>query len=156
MPLIVLHTAIHAPAEVCFDLARSVDFHLYTGRMNRETVVTGKRSGLLNLHDEITWRAHHLFIMRELSIKITTLQYPVYFTDEMLSGTFRSIKHEHRFYEENGITQMTDRFAFSSPYGIAGKCFNFIFLANYMKNFLTRRNAEIKNCAESGAWRNYI
>lgn len=156
MSLFELHTVICAPAEVCFDLARSVDFHLHTGRMNRETVVAGKRSGLLNLQDEITWRARHLFIMRELSIKITALQYPVYFTDEMLSGAFRSMKHEHRFNEENGITQMTDRFAFTSPYGIAGKCFNVIFLTNYMKNFLSRRNSQIKRCAESGEWHNYF
>jgi ligand-binding SRPBCC domain-containing protein len=61
------------------------------------------------------------------------------FTDEMLKGAFKMIKHDHIFNRESGYTIMTDSFIFESPYGIAGKIFNFLILEWYLKNLLIKR-----------------
>jgi hypothetical protein len=42
-----LATRIRAPIERCFDLARSVDFHVRTAEHTREHVVAGRERGLL-------------------------------------------------------------------------------------------------------------
>jgi ligand-binding SRPBCC domain-containing protein len=76
------------------------------------------------------------------------MEKPYQFTDVMLKGTFKSLKHQHTFKVKNGGTVMTDHFEFESPFGIIGKIFNRIFLAGYLKNFLLERNALIKKTAE--------
>jgi ligand-binding SRPBCC domain-containing protein len=78
------------------------------------------------------------------------------FTDEMLKGAFKMIKHDHIFNREGRYTIMTDSFIFESPYGIAGKIFNFLILERYLKNLLIKRNRLIKECAESEKWRQIL
>lgn len=77
------------------------------------------------------------------------MQKPYQFTDIMVKGTFKSLKHQHFFKEQKGCTLMTDRFEFESPFGIIGKLFNKFFLKKYLQNFLLERNAIIKKTAES-------
>jgi ligand-binding SRPBCC domain-containing protein len=74
----------------------------------------------------------------------------------MQKGAFKSMKHEHYFIENEGITTMKDAFNFTSPFGILGIIFNRLILENYMKRFLIERNQMIKEVAESGDWGNYI
>lgn len=82
-----------------------------------------------------------------------------YFVDEMVKGVFKSIKHEHLFYEEkdcvvslqstrSDLTVMVDLFHFEAPLGILGKLANVLFLKRYMTHFLNVRNAAIKEAAE--------
>ncbi len=66
------------------------------------------------------------------------------------------MSHEHRFEEKNGETEMSDRFEFQAPLGILGRIAETLFLSNYMKSFLKKRNEELKEMAESDLWRNYI
>jgi ligand-binding SRPBCC domain-containing protein len=77
------------------------------------------------------------------------MQKPHQFTDVMLKGAFRSMKHQHLFRQEGRHTVMTDIFEFESPFGIIGKIVNAVFLKNYMKKFLLERNRLIKNTAEA-------
>jgi len=46
---------------------------------------------------------------------------------------------------------MTDVFTYTSPYGIAGRLVDFLFLRRYMKNLLTKRNLIVKEFAEDPA-----
>ncbi len=153
MPRILLETHINAPIDVCFDIARSVDVHLASSSHTGERAVAGRTSGLMNLHDTVTWRARHLGVWQNLTSKISEMKAPEYFTDEMTQGAFRSFRHEHHFTKsDDGGTLMKDIFEFESPFGVAGMVVNRLFLTAYMRRFLEERNRCIKEYAESGAW----
>ncbi len=147
--IIELVTHINAPIERCFDLARSIDLHMQSTKQTGEKAVAGRTSGLIELGETVTWRAKHLGVWQTLTSKITEFEYPNYFTDEMVEGAFKSIRHQHLFYAVNDQTVMKDIFAFESPYGMLGELANFLFLGWYMENLLKKRNRVIKKVAES-------
>ncbi len=149
MPVIKLETNINAPSERCFDLARSIDLHTNSMKHTGEQAVAGRTQGLIELGETVTWRARHFGIWQTLTSKITQFDYPNSFTDEMVSGAFRSFKHEHRFRQVNGQTVMTDVFSFEAPFGLLGRLANFLFLRRYMKRLLEIRNHVIKQAAEA-------
>jgi ligand-binding SRPBCC domain-containing protein len=156
MSILILYTEIHAPAQRCFDLSRSIDLHMASTAKTGEHVIAGRSSGLICLHETVTWRAKHLGLWQTLSSRITEFERPVFFTDEMVKGAFKSFRHEHHFREENGITTMKDIFEFYSPCGAFGKLANVFFLSKYLTRFLMERNALIKNCAENDSWKTYL
>jgi ligand-binding SRPBCC domain-containing protein len=100
------------------------------------------------LGESVTWEATHFGIKQQLTSKITAFDAPNYFVDEMVSGAFKSFKHEHIFKTEGNQTLMIDKFYFESPFGIFGKLANKIFLKNYMIKLLTTRNSLLKEKAE--------
>lgn len=150
MTKIELSTYINAPIELCFDISRSIDVHLESTRQTHEQAIAGRTSGLIQLGETVTWRAKHLGIWQTLTSKVTELNYPFSFTDEMVSGAFKSFRHDHIFSTENKQTVMKDIFTFESPLGIIGKCFNHLFLDRYMTELLIKRNLVIKQKAEQG------
>jgi len=77
MPVIRLQESIKAPIEVVFDLSRSVDLHKISTAHTNEEAVAGKTSGLMELHDSVTWRAKHLGFTQHLSSKITAYNRPI-------------------------------------------------------------------------------
>jgi ligand-binding SRPBCC domain-containing protein len=74
----------------------------------------------------------------------------------MVSGAFRSFRHEHIFETEGERTTMTDIFTYTVPYGIAGGVFNLLVLKRYMTILLTKRNSVIKAIAESDKWKKVL
>jgi len=149
MTKIELSTHINAPIERCFDLARSIDLHMESTKQTGEKAIAGRISGLIELGETVTWRAKHFAIWQTLTSKITEFEYPNHFTDEMVKGAFKSIRHEHLFYAINNQTVMKDIFIFESPFGWLGTFVNFLFLGRYMENLLKKRNRVIKEAAES-------
>src|SRR5579862_801065 len=102
MPLIHLETLIAAPAERCFDLARSVDVHVASTGQTSERVVGGVTQGLLELGESVTWEARHLGVWQRLTARITAMQRPDFFVDEMVAGAFKRFTHVHRFLARSG------------------------------------------------------
>ena len=149
MTKIELSTLINAPIERCFNFARSIDLHVESTKHTGEKAIAGRISGLIEPGETVTWRAKHLGIWQTLTSKITEFDYPNHFTDEMVEGTFKSIKHDHQFYVINGQTLMKDVFVFESPFGVLGRLVDFLFLTRYMKHLLENRNSVIKDAAES-------
>jgi len=145
---IELTTHINAPIERCFDMARSIDLHLISTQQTGEQAIAGRTSGLIGLGETVTWRARHFGIRQTLISKITEFNYPYSFTDEMVSGAFKSFKHQHIFTAINNQTVMQDIFIFESPFGIIGEWVNYLFLERYMSNLLQKRNGVIKETAE--------
>jgi ligand-binding SRPBCC domain-containing protein len=143
-----ISTIINAPIEQCFDLARSIDLHIESTKHTGEKAIAGRTSGLIELGETVTWRAKHFGIRQNLTSKITAFDYPNSFTDEMVEGAFKSIKHQHIFFKAGGKTVMKDIFIFESPFGILGKLANFLFLRSYLENLLIKRNQVIKDAAE--------
>src|ERR1700726_4869758 len=149
MPAIELAIEIRAPIERVFDLARSIDLHVVSTEESGERAVAGVTSGLIELGEEVTWRARHFGIWLQLTSRITAYQRPEYFRDSLVQGSFRRFCHDHVFEPPNEITVMRDRFDFESPPGVLGRTADALFLSRYMKALLLKRNAVIKMVAES-------
>lgn len=156
MPAIHITTIINAPVERCFDLARSIDLHSYTTAQTNEKAIAGTTGGLINKGETVTWQAKHFGVVQQLTSLITEMDAPFLFEDRMLKGAFKSIRHRHYFEERGGQTIMKDEFIFESPLGIIGRLFNALVLTKYMEKFLIRRNAILKQVAESEEWRKYL
>jgi ligand-binding SRPBCC domain-containing protein len=150
MPTIHLTTFVAAPADRVFDLARSIELHRKSMAHTQEEAIAGTTSGLIGLDETVTWKAKHLMKMRVLKSKITAMTRPLSFTDEMVDGDFKSIRHEHHF--KNG-TLLIDLFHFETPYGGLGRLANQLFLTRYLKTLLETRNRAIKEYAESEKWK---
>lgn len=148
MPTIHIETSINAPIELCFDLSRDLDVHMASAGPTRERAVAGVTSGLVKLGDEITWEATHLGFRHRLTSRIVEYQRPVMFVDEMQRGPFKRWHHKHLFEALDAGTLMTDEVNYASPFGVIGGVVDMLYLENYMRRFLLRRNAHIKEVAE--------
>jgi len=149
MPSIYLTTFILAKPEIVFDLSRNIDLHQVSTKHTHETVIAGRMSGLIELGESVTWRAKHFGFFQELTSKITEFDQPNAFTDEMVSGAFKSFQHIHKFEPIDNGTKMIDIFCYVSPLGILGKLADHLFLKNYMEALLRNRNLIIKEYAEN-------
>jgi ligand-binding SRPBCC domain-containing protein len=148
MATIHLTTSIHAPINACFDAARSVNAHLSSTAGTNEKVIAGRMTGLFEAGDIVTWEARHLGIRQRLTVEIGRMIEPTFFEDKMLKGAFKSMRHEHHFAEENGFTIMTDIFHYETPFGVLGGLFDKLYLKNYMRKFLQKRNLHLKQLLE--------
>ena len=156
MPVLELETRILAPVERCFDLARSIDFHVVAAAKNQETAVRGRNTGLIVAGETVTWRARHLGVWRELTVELTAFNCPSHFRDVMTKGAFASMQHDHYFEEQHGGTVMMDRFVYKAPLGPLGVLAQRLFLTEYMRRFLEDRALLLKSAAESDEWRRYL
>ena len=92
-----------------------------------------------------------------MTTEITAMDRPAYFQDRMVTGTFRSMQHDHSFRTEApGLTQMTDVFCFAAPLPMLGRLAEVTFLRRYMRRLLRERNAVLRQIAESPEWRRYL
>ena len=153
MTRIHLTDFIAAPIERVFDLSRSINLHQISTAETNEKAIAGVLSGLINKDETVTWQARHLLKTRRFTSKITEMQSPDFFTDEMIKGDFKSFRHEHHFKAvENGCI-MIDILEFETPYGFIGKMGTTLFLRSYLEKFLVKRNAVIKEYAETQKWK---
>jgi hypothetical protein len=152
-------TIIEAPIERCFDLSRSVEVHLVGNIHSGEQALAlgGVTTGLVEFHQQVTWRARHFGIWQNLTSQLTALQRPTYFQVTMVEGIFRSMQADHLFRTlPSGATEMKDLFFVTAPLPILGPLSEVLFLRRYMLALLRERNAVIKRIAESGDWSQYL
>ena len=121
MPLIELETEIAAPREKVFDLARNIDVHMASTKGTNERAVAGRTSGLIKLHETVTWEARHFGFKQKLTVQITQMESPAFFEDRMIKGIFYSMHHQHFFIEKKNMTLMRDLFEFKAPCGVLGR-----------------------------------
>ena len=140
---------IAAPIERCFDLARDVDAHVRSAADTGERVVDGKRTGLLELGDTVTFEAKHLGVRQRLSAVISAFDRPNYFQDRMTAGAFKSLEHNHHFAANaDGSTHMVDKLRFQVPYGPLGWMIGRWIVAPHLRKFLIGRGEWLKAAAE--------
>lgn len=149
---ILLKTRIDAPVEKCFDLARSIDFHLESTRSTREQAIDGVTSGLISLGEEVEWKARHLGLWWKMRVRITEFDPPRSFQDTMIKGPFHTFRHDHAFDPYDGGTLMTDVVRFQSPVPVLGALFDHLVVGQYLRRFLQSRNIQLKADAEANLW----
>jgi ligand-binding SRPBCC domain-containing protein len=152
MGVIRLETVIAAPVERCFDLARDLDFHLRSLAHTGERAMAGRMSGLIELGESVTWEARHFGVRQRLTTKITAMDRPRHFRDEMTAGAFAAFAHDHWFEVRDGasqsVTVMTEELVFRSPCGLLGRVVDALVMKRYLRRLLERRNGELKREAE--------
>lgn len=152
MPVIRMEVEIDAPQQICFDLARSIDSHMESTARTREKAIGGVTSGLIRLGESVTWEAVHFGVKQRLTAKITEMEEPWFFVDEMVQGAFKRFYHKHEFIPlGEKKTRMIDTFDYTSPLGVLGKLADTLILERYMRRFLLERNLYLKEKAERQA-----
>ena len=149
MATIKIVTVIDAPIEICFDLARDIDFHVRSMAETGERAVAGRTTGLIRLGESVTWKARHLGVVQRFTSRITAFDRPKYFRDEMTAGAFRFFAHDHHFEIRDGRTVMIDVLVFQSPFGLLGRLVDSFFMTRYLRRLIERRCRAIKHEAEA-------
>ena len=144
MQTIRIETWIDAPIERCFDAARDLDLHVKSVAHTNERAVAGRLTGLIELGEEVTWRARHFGITQHFTSRITAFDRPRYFQDVMQRGAFRSFVHDHYFETHGPRTKMIDVLAFSAPFGLLGRIAEKLVLRRYLTRLLTGRAEVIR------------
>lgn len=156
MTTIELQIEIKATRDVCFDLSRSIDVHQLSTRDTNEQAIGGVTTGLIEEGEWVKWKAIHFMTTQMMTVQIKEMKPFRYFTDEMIQGPFKWMKHQHLYEANHGKTLMTDKFQYEMPFGIVGKVFDKLILKRYLTKLLKQRNAVIKRLAESGEWKKYL
>ena len=156
MARIHLTTFIAAPVERVFDLSRSITLHKISMEATKEVAISGVTEGLIQLNETVTWQARHLYKTRQFTSKITQMQSPVLFQDEMVSGDFKAYKHDHHFKAiENGAI-MIDQVDYECPFGFFGRLLDKYYLKKLLEQLLKQRNEVIKEYAETEKWKTIL
>jgi hypothetical protein len=152
-------TLIRAPIDRVFDLSRSVEVHLLANIHGNEQALAigGVTTGLVNLGQQVTWRAKHFGFWHNLTSEATVVEPPTYFQVTMVKGIFRFMQADHLFRSlPSGVTQLRDLFAIAAPLPILGPIAEALFLRRYMMALNRERNTVIKQLAESDEWQRYL
>jgi ligand-binding SRPBCC domain-containing protein len=148
MSLIELKTIIQTIPEVCFDLSLDIDLHMQSMKHTNERAIGGTTCGRIHIGETVTWKATHFGMNFIMTSRITELIRPLRFTDEMIKGPFKYLRHQHIFEKAIDGTIMTDLFDFKSPLGILGTIADKLILERYLRKLLAKRNELIKTTAE--------
>ncbi|MCG7382269.1 SRPBCC family protein [Paenibacillus sp. ACRRY] len=147
---VVTEITIRASIEKCFDYARDIDVHTQTvWKHTHERAVSGVTSGKIDAGDTVTFQATHFGIRQKLTSRIVQYERPHVFVDQMVSGAFQSMRHEHHFSKiDDQTTCMKDMLKFEAPYGVLGRLAERLVLKNYMHAFIQSRNMNLKAILE--------
>ncbi len=155
MPTLEIITTIAADRQACFDAARDLDLHVALAHESGERIVGGRRSGLIELGETVTFRARHFGVTHEQEARITQFDAPSHFHDEMIRGRFLLFRHDHIFEVslDGHTTTMIDRLEYRAPCGVLGRLAERLFLDRYLTVFLRNRGEGIRRFVEEGRGR---
>jgi ligand-binding SRPBCC domain-containing protein len=146
---ITIETEIDAPRDFCFDFALDLSAHAESASFSGERIVEpGRTSGHLELGDLVTFEGRHFGVRQRFTTRIVELDRPHRFVDEMVRGTFKSLRHEHEFHLKDGRTLMRDILLWTPAFGIAGKLADALFLKRHMEWFVRTKQQHLKRLAE--------
>lgn len=149
MPSVKMKTHINADIKSCFDLSRDVAIHKQSLKRAALRAVSGKTSGLLELGEWVSWEEKHFGQLQHFTLKISELEAPLYFVEEMVEGMFKSFRNEFRFKANGDSTLLTNRIYLELPYGLLGKLIKNLFINFYTKKLLQSRLEYLKTAIES-------
>ena len=150
MTRIIIETKIHAPIELCFDLARDVSAHVESAAFSAEQAVEpGRTQGLLELGDWVAFEGRHFGVKQRFVARITELKRPDRFVDEMVQGSFKQLRHIHEFESNGEVTTMRDMLEWQAPFGMIGRLADRLFLRRHMYWFVSTKQNNLKRIAEN-------
>lgn len=146
---IVIETFVDAPQEILFDLARDVAAHVESASFSNERLVPpGKLTGLLDVGDLVCFEGRHFGMRQRFCAKITAVDRPHVFVDEMVQGIFSWLRHVHEFKPSGSGTLMIDTLTWKAPLGILGSIADAVFLKRHMTWFVREKQSALKRIAE--------
>ena len=152
MGAITVETRIRAPIELCFDLARDVTAHAESAAFSSERVVApGRTQGLLELGNLVAFEGRHFGMTQRFVARITALDRPNSFVDEMVEGAFKWLRHVHEFESNDELTIMRDRLEWKAPFGFIGDLADVLFVSRHMRWFVATKQRALKQIAEKRA-----
>lgn len=150
MAEIIISTYIEAPQEICFDLARDVGAHVESASFSNERLVPpGKLTGMLDVGDLVCFEGRHFGVRQKFCAKITVVDRPHVFIDEMVEGAFSWLRHVHEFSPRGTGTLMVDRLTWKAPLGLLGSIADRLFLKRHMAWFVRTKQMHLKRIAEA-------
>lgn len=144
-----IETQIAAPPEVCFDLARDIEFYAQSLSRTQERVLLRPANRRLALGDEVEFQGRHLGLIFRFTARITAFDLPLYFRDEMTCGPFRSFIHDHHFRSCSGGTLMSDHLQFAAPLGPLGWIAERLLLRSHLAKIIRERAYAIRLAAQT-------
>jgi ligand-binding SRPBCC domain-containing protein len=144
---------VKAPIERCFLLSLSA-------ALRQEAVgsepASGRTTGLIGLNDKVSW-ANGLFAWgsRQENV-VDVLRQDLFFREVSTAESAGRFEHDHHFAPMNDGTRIRDEIQCSAPTGLKGLLLERFFLRRRMTEYLKRRNAIIKQAAESDGWHRYL
>jgi len=148
MTVITLYTEIQSTIEKAFELSLDIDFHKKTASQTNEEAIGGVTSGIIKYNETVTWRGKHFGVYLTHTSQITAYEAPTYFVDEMIEGNFKTFRHQHFFEQKEDMVHMKDVITYTTPYGVFGKLFDWLFLKKHMTHFIQHRNQTLKTALE--------
>ncbi|MEC1523813.1 SRPBCC family protein [Neobacillus niacini] len=148
MPLLEHKQFIHAPIEVCFDVARGFGIHPQTPLKGTGKTVGGLTEGLPGEGDCVTWECVNFGIKQRITSRIIFMEKPHSFVEKMVKGPFKTFIYIHQFIEEEKGTTMIDHIQYHLWLGPIGVLMDKWFLAKYFKKIIVTRSIELKEAAE--------
>lgn len=155
MQTIRLTTLIDAPPQRCFLLALSIELQMHSVGKNGDRAIAGRTSGLIRAGETVTWSGRHFGLRVKHTSRIDLWRPYFYFRDVMVEGTLAQFEHHHHFASMDDGTRMRDEVRFTAPAGLLGRLVEGR-LRRHVAALQKRRNATIKQVAESEEWHRYL
>ena len=157
MAVIRCELVVRAPAERCFDLARSVDLHADSSADIAARAVGGRCAGLSADGDTTVWSARFLGLRFAMQTRIGDFSRPTHFRDAMTRGLLRQFAHHYQFRPlPDGGCVMSDELRVEVPLQPLGRLVERLYLVGRMKYLVRRRLERIRVVAEGQDWRKYL
>ena len=121
MPTIRQEIVIHAPCERCFDLTRSVDFHVASAQKIAARADGGRRTGLSGDGDFTVWSARFFGVRTSMVTQIEDYTYASEFRDRMTMGLLRQFEHTYRFALTDSGCVLSDELVLEAPFLFLGR-----------------------------------
>jgi len=92
----------------------------------------------------VTLEGRHFGIRQRFTTRITELDRPRVFVDEMVRGAFKRLRHVHEFHARDGGTLMRDTLYWDAPLGFL---VDPLFLKRHMRWFVTTKQLALSQLA---------
>ena len=158
MPTIRQEIVVNAPCKRCFDLTRSVDFHVASAQKIAARAEGGRCTGLSEAGDYTVWSARFFGVRSSMVTRIDDFKDAVGFRDRMTTGLLRQFEHSYRFAPLDGGEgcAMSDELTMEVPFLFLGRIVERAYLSSRMRYLVGLRLEAIKRAAESDEWRQYL
>ena len=157
MPTIRQEIVVNAPCQRCFDLTRSIDFHVASSREIDARAEGGRCTGLSGAGDYTVWSARFFGVRSSMVTEIGDFKNGVGFRDRMTTGLLRQFEHTYRFAPlAGGACAMSDELIMEAPFLFLGRIVERVYLGPRMRHLVGLRLEAIKRAAESDQWRQYL